>query len=94
MFYNILKDCVWLSMCIYTFGQPVWHSFKLLCRENIPAELLEVINRPGVAGAVLQTPLWFIKSVTQSSFVKISLQRRHALMVGNGAFSHKINYVK
>ena len=27
-------------------------------------EYLEIINRPGVAGAVLQTPSWLIKSVT------------------------------
>ena len=25
--------------------------------------------------------------------MEISLQRRHALMVGDGAFSHKIDYV-
>ena len=50
-------------------------------------------NRPGVAGAILQTASSLIKSVSQSSFVEISLRRRHALMVEDGAFSHKIEYV-
>ena len=31
-----------------------------------------IINRPGVAGAVLQTPPWLTNSVGQSSFVEIS----------------------
>ena len=31
--------------------------------------------------------------MTDSWFVKISLQRRHAPMVGNGALSHKIDYI-
>ena len=35
-------------------------------------------NRPGVAGAVLQTPLFLIN---------------YAQMVGNGALSHKIYYI-
>ena len=40
----------------------------------------EIINRPNVAGAVLQTALLLINSVTHSSFLEISLRRRHALM--------------
>ena len=32
-------------------------------------------------------------SLSHSRFVKISLQRRHALVVKDGAFSHKIDYV-
>ena len=43
--------------------------------------IYDIFNRPGVAGAVLQTPLLL--------FVKISLQRRHAPMVGNDAFTHE-----
>ena len=31
--------------------------------------------------------------MTQSSFVKIFLRRCHALMVEDGAFNHKIDYV-
>ena len=42
-----------------------------------------IFNRHGVARAVLQSP-WF---------VKVSLRRRHAPMVGNGALSHKIDYI-
>ena len=53
--------------------------------------LTKVINRPGVAGAVLQSPPLLIKTLTDSSFVKISLRCRHALRVENGAFSHKTN---
>ena len=48
-----------------------------------------MFNRPVVAGAVLQTPLL----LGQCSFVKISLWCRHALMVDDGAFSHKIDYI-
>ena len=44
-----------------------------------------------VAGAVLQTASLLIQSLTYSWFVKISVQRRHAPLVGNGAFSHKID---
>ena len=53
----------------------------------------KVFNRPGVARAVLQTPLSLINSLIKSWFVKISLRRRHAQMVENGAFSHKIDYI-
>ena len=55
--------------------------------------LTKVFNRRGVARAVLQTPLSLIHSFIKSWFVKISLRRRHTLKVGNGAFSHKINYI-
>ena len=34
-----------------------------------------------------------IHSLIQSRFVKISLRRRHALIVEDGAFSHKIDYI-
>ena len=47
-------------------------------------------------GAALQTLLSFTDSLTlvsQSSFVKISLWRRHTITVGDGAFSYKIDYV-
>ena len=33
-----------------------------------------------------------INSLSRSSFVKISLRRRHTLIVEDGAFSHKIDY--
>ena len=52
-----------------------------------------VFNRPGVAGAVLQTPLSLINSLIKLWFVKISLRRRHAQMVKNGSSSHKTNYI-
>ena len=55
--------------------------------------LSSIINRPGVAGAVLQTALSLINSLINSWFVKISLRRRHAPTVGNGAFSHKIDQI-
>ena len=54
---------------------------------------LIIFNRPGVAGAVLQTASLQINSVTHSSFVEISLRRGHTLMAAHGAFSHKIDYV-
>ena len=60
---------------------------------------MNINSRAGVDGAVLQTPLLLIinrpgvagVSVTDSWFVKISLWRRHAPTVGNGAFSQKID---
>ena len=54
-----------------------WSSIKKGLR------LQACFNRPGVAGAVLLTPLSLI----------ISLRRRHAPMVGNGVFSHKIDHI-
>ena len=51
----------------------------------------DVINRPCVAKAVLHTTLLLINSLSDSWFAKISLLRCHASMVGNGAFSHKID---
>ena len=53
--------------------------------------LLQIINSPNVAGAVLQTPLSLADLFRHSSFVEISVRRRHALMVEDGAFSHKID---
>ena len=49
-----------------------------------------VFNRPGVAGAVLQTASSVIQSFIKWLFVKISLRRRHGPTVENGDFSHKI----
>ena len=45
-------------------------------------------------GAPLQTPLCYslIHSLS-NPLVKISLRRRHTLMVEDGDFSHKIDYV-
>ena len=45
-------------------------------------------------GAALQTYTFVINSLTHCSFDKISLRRGHALMVEDGAFSHKIVYVR
>ena len=55
--------------------------------------ILHLVNRPGVAGAVLETASSLIKvsKVSKGWFVKIFLRRRHAPTVGNGAFSHKID---
>ena len=41
----------------------------------------------------LLTPTSFIDYLRDSSLVKLSLWRRHALMVEDGAFSHKIDYI-
>ena len=56
-----------------------------------PSEIYtsSLFNIPGVAVAVVQSP----PSVICSWFVEISLRRRPALMVGDGAFSHKIDYI-
>ena len=40
-------------------------------------DLFQVVNRPGVAGAILQTPLPLIKRLSQRSIVKIS--SKHSL---------------
>ena len=52
-----------------------------------------IFNRPGVAKAVLLSLSLLIDLVTDSWFVTISLRRRHAPMVENGALSHKIDYI-
>ena len=43
--------------------------------------------------AALQTPLLLINSLTRSWFVEIYLRCRHALVVKDGAFSQKVDYV-
>ena len=53
----------------------------------------DLFYRPIVAGAVLYTASSLIHSLTDSLFVKISLWRRHAPIVRNGAFNHKIDYI-
>ena len=45
-------------------------------------------------GAALRTPPSLIHSLIESSFVKISLQCRHAQRVVDGALSHKIDWVR
>ena len=50
-----------------------------------------MFSRPGRSQGLLYKHLR--DSLGHSWFVKISLQRRHALMVGDGASSHKIDYV-
>ena len=40
------------------------------------------------------TNSFVVNSIIQSWFVKISLGRRHALVVEDGAFSHKMDYFK
>ena len=49
--------------------------------------MFAIFNRPGVAEAVLQTALWFINWLSRSWFVKISVRRRHAPTIENGAYS-------
>ena len=64
-----------------------------LCTLLIAKSCIPVLNRPGVAGAILQTALLLIDYFSNSWFVEISSRRRHTLMVGDGASSHKIEYV-
>ena len=40
--------------------------------------LINIFDRPGVAGAVLQAPLWLINSLSKSSFVE---HLRHWLII-------------
>ena len=70
-----------------------WHVLSILTVSRMFLVSHKIINRPGVAGAVLQTALSLIKYFSDSSFVKKSLWRHHALMVGNGAFSHNIDLI-
>ena len=60
---------------------------------HLLSHLLSVISRPGRSQGLLYKHLCasFIHSLIQWWFVKISLRRRHALMVEVGAFSHKID---
>ena len=56
--------------------------------------ILIVFSRPGRSQGLLYKQLRHLSNkVSKSWFVKISLRRRHALMVGDGASSHKIDYV-
>ena len=48
---------------------------------NLPPALLALVNRPGVVGAVLQTPPSLIDWFTDSSFVKISLKHHNSQTV-------------
>ena len=87
-----ILDCI-LNSRILPSRAPTNHLpilLDILCLENLNGILF---NRPGVAGAVLQTPLLLINSLIKSWFVKISLWHRHAQMVEIGAFNHKINYI-
>ena len=43
---------------------------------------------------IIQKPPSLIYSSIESSFVKITLQRRHAKLVGDGAFSHKTDQLR
>ena len=63
--------CCVPSRSLIEWWSPHHVSFKIsatellwLGRDNV----LRIINRPGVAGALLQTPLWTIKSVRQWAF--------------------------
>ena len=57
-----------------------------------------IFSRPGRSQGLLYKHLcnsfinWFSHPLLKA-LVKISLRRRHALMVGDGAFSHKMDYV-
>ena len=51
-----------------------------------------VISRPERSQGLLYKQL--CDELSESWFVKISLRRHHALMVEDGAFSHKIDYSK
>ena len=53
----------------YTRAQEDFYFFYLLC---------QIINRPGVAGAVLQTASSLTDTVSHSSFVKISSEHLHS----------------
>ena len=51
-----------------------------------------IINRPGVAGAVLQTASSLINCFTDL-LAHGSLRRHHSLTVGNGAWGNKIDLI-
>ena len=68
-----------------------WLGLILVDLQRFEEDHQELFNRPGVAGAVLQTALLLINSVSHSSVVEIFLRRRHALMVEDGVFRHKID---
>ena len=55
-----------------------------------PAPL--VISRPSKARGCSTNS--FVGKVIKSWFVKISLRRRHTLLVADCAFNHKMDYVK
>ena len=63
-----------------------WWESVYFINKAIPSNY-QTWARPGAA---LQTHPWFIHRLINWWFVKISLRRRHALIVEDGAFSHKI----
>ena len=64
------------------------HISDELCEES----LQKLFSRQGRCQRLRYKHLSFTW-LSHWSFVKTSLQRRHALMVEHGAFSHKIDYV-
>ena len=52
-----------------------------------------IVSTPGWSQGLLYKHLcpWLIDLIIKSPLVKISLRRHHTLMVGDGAFSHKID---
>ena len=66
------------------FNAIYFNFFLSLCKDMLYSlpniSSVQLINRPGVAGAVLQTPSSLIHSLAHPWFVKISLRRHHALI--------------
>ena len=84
-------------VCIFLFTGFSWVNIWLLqpCEKvvffhiRLPLQCLADLGEARGCSTNTSVIHWFI----QWWFVKISLQRRHALMVEVGAFSHKIDYV-
>ena len=78
---------VCISYSVYFYGLFLYSSLIFIC-----VAWLEIICRPGQSHGLLYKHLR--DTLNQWWFVKISLCRRHALMVEDCNFSHKIGYVK
>ena len=68
---------------------PAHFSYKPEVQANVGLLLADPALQ---ALQALQEPPSLIKSLSHSSFLKISLRRHHAQQVGDGAFSHKIDF--
>ena len=77
MYQSADVDCASLSECGLCINQLMWivhHSLNVDCALIVKCRLI-IMNRPGVAGVVLQTPLYLSKSfiLCENIFKTLSL---------------------
>ena len=105
--FQLVKSQKWYTIYIvkrkktelttYTNGKlgPLWPFWALGGGPRLKKSCVIIFSKPGWSQGLLYKHLRHSVSDLFSKlwFVKIYLRRRHALMVKDGAFSHKIDYV-